>query len=74
MRLTRQQAEAVRQAFGVGTDVWLFGSRVNDNKRGGIPRRLLDLGRPNAMGCKASTMQSRLAVACQIFQKSRSGV
>ena len=39
MRLTRQQAEAIRQAahqaFGVGTDVWLFGSRVDDNKRGG---------------------------------------
>ena len=39
MRLTRQQAEAIRQAahqaFGVGTDVWLFGSRVDDSKRGG---------------------------------------
>ncbi len=39
MRLTRQQTEAIRQAahqaFGVGTDVWLFGSRVDDNKRGG---------------------------------------
>jgi len=39
MRLTREQAEAIRQAadqaFGVGTDVWLFGSRVDDNKRGG---------------------------------------
>ena len=39
MRLTRQQAEAIRQAahqaFGSGTDVWLFGSRVDDTKRGG---------------------------------------
>jgi predicted nucleotidyltransferase len=39
MRLTRQQAEAIRQAahqaFGSGTAVWLFGSRVDDSKRGG---------------------------------------
>ena len=39
MRLTRQQTEAIRQAaqqaFGAGTDVWLFGSRVDDSKRGG---------------------------------------
>lgn len=39
MRLTHEQTEAIRQAareaFGLGTDVWLFGSRVDDNKRGG---------------------------------------
>ena len=39
MRLPPEQTEAIRQAahqaFGVGTDVWLFGSRVDDNKRGG---------------------------------------
>jgi predicted nucleotidyltransferase len=39
MRLTREQTEAIRQAareaFGAGTDVWLFGSRVHDSKRGG---------------------------------------
>jgi predicted nucleotidyltransferase len=39
MRLTREQTEAIRQAahqaFGAGTDVWLFGSRVDDSKRGG---------------------------------------
>ncbi|HQS99161.1 MAG: hypothetical protein B7Y26_11650 [Hydrogenophilales bacterium 16-64-46] len=39
MRLTEEQASIIRQAarqvFGSGTDVWLFGSRVHDSKRGG---------------------------------------
>ncbi len=39
MRLTDQQRTIIRatvaETFGVGTDVWLFGSRVDDNKRGG---------------------------------------
>jgi len=39
MRLTAQQHTAIRQAvteaFGADALVWLFGSRVNDNKRGG---------------------------------------
>ena len=39
MRLTDQQRTIIRatvaETFGVGADVWLFGSRVDDNKRGG---------------------------------------
>lgn len=39
MRLTAEQVEAIKQEtehyFGPGTDVWLFGSRVDDNERGG---------------------------------------
>ena len=39
MRLTAQQHAAIRQAvteaFGADAKVWLFGSRVNDNQRGG---------------------------------------
>ena len=39
MRLTQQQRTAIRDTvtdiFGVGAAVWLFGSRVDDNKRGG---------------------------------------
>jgi predicted nucleotidyltransferase len=39
MRLTQEQAsftrEAARQTFGPGAEVWLFGSRAQDNKRGG---------------------------------------
>ena len=39
MRLTDQQRAIIRatvaETFGAGADVWLFGSRVDDNKRGG---------------------------------------
>ncbi|MHB1084276.1 MAG: nucleotidyltransferase domain-containing protein [Thiobacillus sp.] len=39
MRLTPEQAgiirQAAHQAFGSDADVWLFGSRVHDSKRGG---------------------------------------
>lgn len=40
MRLTEQQRAIIRatvaETFGAGADVWLFGSRVDDSKRGGI--------------------------------------
>ncbi|PUE47660.1 nucleotidyltransferase domain-containing protein [Limnohabitans sp. 2KL-51] len=39
MRLSTDQIQAIRQAataaFGEGAAVWLFGSRVNDSKKGG---------------------------------------
>ena len=39
MRLTTSQIETIRQAarqnFGAGASVWLFGSRVDDARRGG---------------------------------------
>ncbi|MBK6593999.1 MAG: nucleotidyltransferase domain-containing protein [Burkholderiales bacterium] len=39
MRLTPDQIQAIRQAatatFGPGTPVWVFGSRVDDRKKGG---------------------------------------
>jgi uncharacterized protein len=39
MRLSANQIQAIRQAataaFGQGTSVWLFGSRVDDAKKGG---------------------------------------
>lgn len=39
MRLTQEQIAAIRisanEVFGVGVQVWLFGSRVDDRKRGG---------------------------------------
>lgn len=50
MRLNPTQIAAIRQsvveAFGEGTEVWLFGSRTDDTKRGGdidllvVPRPL----------------------------------
>ncbi len=39
MRLTPQQLSAIRttatETFGEEANIWLFGSRVDDNKRGG---------------------------------------
>ena len=39
MRITEQQQKIIKQTickyFGVGSGVWLFGSRVDDNARGG---------------------------------------
>lgn len=39
MRLTDQQRAIIRstvnEIFGAGAEVWLFGSRVDDSKRGG---------------------------------------
>ncbi|SDY63996.1 nucleotidyltransferase domain-containing protein [Nitrosomonas sp. Nm58] len=39
MRLTQNQVMTIRQAvagiFGAGAQAWLFGSRVNNSKRGG---------------------------------------
>ena len=40
MRLTNQQikclVEATHKAFGESAEIWLFGSRVDDTKRGEI--------------------------------------
>ena len=39
MRLTQEQVEAIRisakEVFGSGAQVWLFGSRADDARRGG---------------------------------------
>ena len=39
MRLTQEQIAAIRisvnEVFGLGAQVWLFGSRVDDRRRGG---------------------------------------
>lgn len=39
MRLTADQIEAIKQEteifFGIGAQLWLFGSRVDDTKKGG---------------------------------------
>jgi len=58
MRLNDDQIQAICQAataaFGQGTSVWLFGSRVDDAKRGGdidllvcpLPRSAADAAEP----------------------------
>lgn len=55
MRLTPSQITAIRtsahEVFGQGVEVWLFGSRVDDSRRGGDIDLLI---RP--VECKAATM------------------
>lgn len=50
MRLTPQQVSTIRQGAsalaGEGARVWLFGSRVRDNERGGDVDLLLELDEP----------------------------
>ena len=50
MRLSQDQIaaihEAVAEVFGNGAQVWLFGSRVDDSKRGGDIDLLLELPEP----------------------------
>lgn len=49
MRLAHEQIEAIRQStaevYGSDASVWLFGSRVDDNKRGGDIDLLIVPGR-----------------------------
>ena len=50
MRLTQDQQAVIRavsaEIFGAEVDVWLFGSRVDDSKRGGDIDVMLDLHKP----------------------------
>lgn len=50
MRLTPQQIDDIRhcaaQCAGAATRVWLFGSRVHDDQRGGDVDLLLELDAP----------------------------
>ena len=52
MRLTQDQQTAIRTAsaeiFGEKVGVWLFGSRLDDSKRGGDIDILLDIPEPVA--------------------------
>lgn len=52
MRLTEDQQTAIRTAsaeiFGEKVGVWLFGSRLDDSKRGGDIDILLDIPEPVA--------------------------
>ncbi|WP_301102374.1 hypothetical protein [Propionivibrio sp.] len=48
MRLTEQQRSVIRatvsEVFGASAEVWLFGSRVDDTKRGGNIDLLIESG------------------------------
>jgi predicted nucleotidyltransferase len=58
MRLNTDQIQAIRQAatvaFGQGTAVWLFGSRVDDAKKGGDIDLLFET--PHPVGNRATAL------------------
>jgi len=67
MRLSPQQATSIRQSVtdiaGADTCVWLFGSRVHDDRHGGDVDLLLELDtsvtEPAALAAKVATRVSR---------------
>ena len=63
MRLTPEQAAIIRSAaaevFGSDARVWLFGSRVDDSKRGGDIDLLIEARRKPALR-QTLTVQARL--------------
>lgn len=67
MRLTNQQVafikKATRDLFGNDAKVWLFGSRVDDTRRGGDVDLLVEAGEgvknPTLLGAKLSAKVSR---------------
>lgn len=62
MRLTPEQIEAIRsgaaQVAGTAARVWLFGSRVRDDERGGDVDLLLEVDEPVA---EPAQLAARLA-------------
>ena len=69
MRLTRDQQTAIRSAidetFGEGTDVWLFGSRVDDTARGGD----IDLYVESAISDAEQVVEARLGVLARLHRQ-----
>ena len=66
MRLTRAQIQTIREAthqnFGVDASVWLFGSRVDDARRGGDVDLYVETTKQNtlmsALRCKIALEES----------------
>lgn len=63
MRLTASQIEIIRQAahqnFGADAPVWLFGSRVDDARRGGDVDLYIESARENTL---MSALRCRIAI------------
>lgn len=68
MRLTSEQTDAIRhlaqEIAGEGARVWIFGSRLDDNARGGDLDLMLELPepveQPALLGARMSARVSRL--------------
>jgi len=69
MRLTPDQQAAIRstvtETFGEGAGVWLFGSRIDDNKRGGDIDLLIETKQSDV----AAIVQAELAFLTKLQMK-----
>jgi predicted nucleotidyltransferase len=70
MRLTPRQIEIIRQAaqvaFGPATQVWLFGSRVDDSKRGGDIDLFIETDEPDVAKIVRAEMAFLAAIKMQL--------
>lgn len=70
MRLTPRQTEIIRQAahaaFGPATQVWLFGSRVDDSKRGGDIDLFIETDEPDVAKIVRAEMAFLAAIKMQL--------
>jgi predicted nucleotidyltransferase len=69
MRLSAEQVEAIKQEtehfFGARAEVWLFGSRVDDNQRGGD----IDLYVRSAVADAAQLAQARFTFLAHLKRR-----
>lgn len=79
MRLTKQQIDTITQTFfrlaGTAATVYLFGSRLNDQARGGDIDLLIETDTPLSLLQRAQIkmeLESQLGLPVDIVSKSRS--
>ena len=81
MRLTKQQTQIITQTVtrlaGMGTTVYLFGSRLNDQAKGGDIDLLIESDIPLTLIHRAQIkmeLESQLGFPVDIISKSRDAV
>jgi predicted nucleotidyltransferase len=81
MRLTKQQAQTITQTVsrlaGTGSSVYLFGSRLNDQAKGGDIDLFIESDTPLSLIHRAQIkmeLESQLSLPVDIVSKARSAI
>ena len=81
MSLTTQQVDLITQTVsrlaGTGTEVYLFGSRLNDHTKGGDIDLLIESDTPLSLILRAKIkmeLEAKIGLSVDIVSKTRSGV